>query len=75
MLGHAPDSLDIDAPFTSYGMDSILALDTTRAIETDLGSLSKTLFFEHENVRQLSDYLLDEHADRLAACAWFAQAG
>ncbi|CAJ3337977.1 polyketide synthase, type I [Burkholderia pseudomallei] len=75
VLGHAPDSLDIDAPFTSYGMDSILALDTTRAIETDLGSLSKTLFFEHENVRQLSDYLLDEHADRLAACAWFAQAG
>ncbi|WP_154234595.1 acyl carrier protein, partial [Burkholderia pseudomallei] len=36
VLGHAPDSLDIDAPFTSYGMDSILALDTTRAIETDL---------------------------------------
>ncbi|WP_186156868.1 SDR family NAD(P)-dependent oxidoreductase [Burkholderia gladioli] len=72
VLGHAPERLDIHAPFASYGMDSILALDTTRAIEAELGSLSKTLFFEHENVQQLADHLVDEHAERLAAHGWFA---
>ncbi len=68
VLGHAPSALAADAAFSRYGLDSILALDIIRKLEEDLGGLSKTLFFEYENIRQLASYLLEDYADRLATC-------
>jgi len=65
VLGHAPAKLAAEAAFSSYGMDSILALDIIRALELDLGSLSKTLFFEYENIRELGSYLREEYAEAL----------
>jgi acyl transferase domain-containing protein/enoyl-CoA hydratase/carnithine racemase len=49
-----------------YGIDSILALDLTRALERSFGPLPKTLFFEYQNIRELADYLVRLQAPRLA---------
>ncbi|WP_050486703.1 SDR family NAD(P)-dependent oxidoreductase [Streptomyces sp. CNS654] len=58
--------IDPAAPFDRFGIDSVLALSVTNRLESDFGSLSKTLFFEHRTVAELSAYFLDAHADRLA---------
>ncbi|MEO3712424.1 amino acid adenylation domain-containing protein, partial [Roseateles flavus] len=53
------DRIETDASFASYGTDSIMAMALIRELEKDLGSLPKTLFFEHEDIEELSAYLLE----------------
>jgi polyketide synthase PksN len=48
--------LDPDENLERYGMDSIKALQVLRSIEPELGPLSKTLFFEHQTLRELAGY-------------------
>ncbi|CAL9331576.1 SDR family NAD(P)-dependent oxidoreductase [Streptomyces sp. Tu 3180] len=55
--------IDAAAPFEQFGIDSVLALSLTNRLETEFGSLSKTLFFEHRNLHELSAYFLQAHAD------------
>ncbi|UMR33393.1 SDR family NAD(P)-dependent oxidoreductase [Massilia sp. MB5] len=50
------------AQMESYGIDSILVLDLTRALEKVFGSLPKTLFFEYQTIDALSGYFLQQHA-------------
>ncbi|MFI6847349.1 SDR family NAD(P)-dependent oxidoreductase [Kitasatospora sp. NPDC050467] len=57
--------IDPGAPFERFGIDSVLALAVTNRLETDFGSLSKTLFFEHQSIDALSGYFLDAHAGAL----------
>jgi acyl transferase domain-containing protein/D-arabinose 1-dehydrogenase-like Zn-dependent alcohol dehydrogenase/acyl carrier protein/SAM-dependent methyltransferase len=52
-------------PFERYGIDSILALKLTNELEKTFGSLSKILFFEHQNLRSLSDYFIENHRTQL----------
>ncbi|NGO11411.1 SDR family NAD(P)-dependent oxidoreductase [Streptomyces sp. HC44] len=59
--------IDPAAPFERFGIDSVLALSVTNRLEVDFGSLSKTLFFEYENVHELSAYFLRAHADAVRA--------
>ena len=59
------DRLDVDAPFENYGMDSIMAMDLTSFLEQRFSALSKTLFFEVQNVRTLSEYFIDNHRETL----------
>ncbi|MEU5718132.1 SDR family NAD(P)-dependent oxidoreductase [Streptomyces sp. NPDC020403] len=61
---HVPGHrIDAAAPFERFGIDSVLALSVTNRLETDFGSLSKTLFFEYQNLQELSAYFLRSHAD------------
>ncbi len=48
-------------PFDDYGFDSILALQMTKELENSLGSLPKTLFFEHQDLLSLNRYLVQHH--------------
>jgi acyl transferase domain-containing protein/NAD(P)-dependent dehydrogenase (short-subunit alcohol dehydrogenase family) len=57
--------IDAATSFTEYGMDSITALDLIRALEADLGSVTKTLFFEYENIDELSAYLVKDYRAKL----------
>jgi acyl transferase domain-containing protein len=58
--------VDPGAALEQYGIDSILAMRLTERLEETFGSLSKTLFFEYQTIRELSDYFLAQHATRLA---------
>ncbi|MGJ7907989.1 SDR family NAD(P)-dependent oxidoreductase [Actinopolyspora sp. H202] len=61
----AEHRIDPAAPFERFGIDSVLALTITNRLEADFGSLSKTLFFEHRSIDELSDYFLRSHTDTL----------
>lgn len=50
-----------DTPLDEYGFDSILAMQMTNELEKSLGSLSKTLFFEHHDLQSLNSYLVENH--------------
>ncbi|WP_148027937.1 acyl carrier protein, partial [Burkholderia pseudomallei] len=54
-----PERIKTDASFASYGVDSIMAMALIAALEKELGSLPKTLFFEHETIEELGAYLLE----------------
>jgi polyketide synthase PksL len=59
--------LDPSAPLEDYGIDSVLAMDLTRQLEKSFGPLSKTLFFEHQTIDELTAYFVRAHAPVLAA--------
>jgi polyketide synthase PksJ/polyketide synthase PksN len=59
------ERIEADAPFEHYGLDSILALELTSALERIFGPLSKTLFFEYQTLSALSRHFAQAHRGRL----------
>jgi polyketide synthase PksN len=59
------DKIAFDTSFEKYGIDSILQVGIIEKLELATGELPKTLLFEHITLREVVDYLLREHADRL----------
>ncbi|MES2824532.1 MAG: SDR family NAD(P)-dependent oxidoreductase [Pseudomonadota bacterium] len=59
--------IDAQAPLENYGIDSILAMNLTGQLEKTFGPLSKTLFFEYQTIRELTDYLLKSHSEQIAS--------
>ncbi|WP_255298242.1 SDR family NAD(P)-dependent oxidoreductase [Brevibacillus dissolubilis] len=61
-----PENLiEADAPMEQYGIDSIMVTQLTNELEKTFGSLSKTLFFEYQNIADLSDYFVEEYREQL----------
>ncbi|SOD99165.1 non-ribosomal peptide synthetase [Spirosoma fluviale] len=54
-----------DEAFEQYGIDSVMILTLNEELEGYFGELPKTLFFEFQNLRELTDYFVDHHADGL----------
>lgn len=52
-------------PFDSFGIDSVMVMRLSSRLEADLGELPKTLFFEYQNIEDLSGYLLSHRRSRL----------
>ena len=59
------ERIDAEETFDSFGIDSMMAVRLTGALEEDLGPLPKTLFFEHRNLAELSDRLRRTHGEAL----------
>ncbi|WP_189457599.1 beta-ketoacyl reductase, partial [Aquimarina muelleri] len=59
--------IDPQESLEKYGIDSILAMKFTSQLEKTFGSLSKTLFFEYQNIRELTEYFVTSHPAQLAA--------
>ncbi|AXV78943.1 MULTISPECIES: SDR family NAD(P)-dependent oxidoreductase [Ralstonia solanacearum species complex] len=53
--------------FEVYGFDSIMAVGVTHALEKHLGSLPKTLLFEHVNIAGVVDHFAAKYRDHFAA--------
>ncbi|MFM9608161.1 SDR family NAD(P)-dependent oxidoreductase [Streptomyces niveiscabiei] len=56
VLEMAPGQLDPDLTFENYGVDSLVVLELTRALEAVYGPQSATLLFERITIRQLADH-------------------
>ncbi len=69
VLKVAPSRMDEAAPMESHGIDSIATVQLTRQLERTFGPLSKTLFFEYRNIRELAGYFLSAHAEKLRSAA------
>jgi len=61
-----PARIDPQEPLESYGIDSILVMQMTRALERGLDAVSSTLFFEHRTLQGLVDHFLSTQHDNLA---------
>ncbi|HEX9985331.1 MAG TPA: SDR family NAD(P)-dependent oxidoreductase [Thermoanaerobaculia bacterium] len=59
--------IDPRAAMENYGIDSILAMKLTNQLEKTFGSLSKTLFFEYQTIRELAGYFTSAHATQLTS--------
>ncbi|HTH49069.1 MAG TPA: SDR family NAD(P)-dependent oxidoreductase, partial [Candidatus Limnocylindria bacterium] len=62
-----PERLDSEAPLERYGLDSLMIMGLTSELEKTFGSLSKTLFFEHQSLKELADYFVSHHRTRVLA--------
>ncbi|MER6036912.1 SDR family NAD(P)-dependent oxidoreductase [Streptomyces sp. NPDC001835] len=56
VLEMPPDRLDPDLTFENYGVDSLVVLELTRALEAVYGPQPATLLFERITIRQLAGY-------------------
>ncbi|MGQ4416216.1 SDR family NAD(P)-dependent oxidoreductase, partial [Streptomyces sp. SAS_269] len=56
VLELAPDQLDPDLTFENYGVDSLVVLELTRALEGVYGPQPATLLFERITVRRLAEH-------------------
>ena len=65
ILKLSKERIDATAPMENYGIDSILIVQMTSALEKVFGPLSKTLFFEYQNIRDLTGYFLLSHTQPL----------
>ncbi|QTL38545.1 SDR family NAD(P)-dependent oxidoreductase [Xenorhabdus budapestensis] len=59
--------IDEEASMEKYGIDSILSIKMTEALEQDFGVLPKTLFFEYLTIRELAVYFVKHHHPVLLA--------
>lgn len=59
--------IETDAPMEHYGIDSIMTTQLTNELEKTFGSLSKTLFFEYQNIRELTGYFIKSYRDKLVS--------
>lgn len=60
------DSIEASTSFDSYGIDSFLALRMTKKLESKIGSISKSSFFEYQNLDELVEYLCKQHAESVS---------
>jgi len=61
--GVPADELEADVMFDKYGINSIMIVDLNRRLSDMFGSLSKTLFFEYQNLNELAEYFARNHSD------------
>jgi len=65
--------IDADASMEKYGIDSIMVMELTSQLEKTFGSLPKTLFFEYQNIRELTGYFRHAHREKLHELIGFEQ--
>jgi acyl transferase domain-containing protein/aryl carrier-like protein len=61
-----------DTAFQDLGIDSVMVQELVARLERRLGPLSKTLFYEYRNVRELASFLAAEFPRQLAEPATMA---
>lgn len=64
-LKRPQEKIDSDESFERYGADSILLTELTGQLERSFGSLPNTLLYEHQTVRELSQYFSRQQPERL----------
>jgi acyl transferase domain-containing protein/NAD(P)-dependent dehydrogenase (short-subunit alcohol dehydrogenase family) len=60
-------SVGAEVEFSDFGLDSIMIINLNTGLERDLGSISKAVYFDHRTLRELTEYFVFNHADRLRA--------
>ncbi|MCP3924333.1 MAG: SDR family NAD(P)-dependent oxidoreductase, partial [Desulfobacterales bacterium] len=59
------NKIETETPFEKYGIDSVTIMGLTSQLEKIFGELSKTLFFEYQNIKELSAYFIENHRQKL----------
>ncbi|MDX8047239.1 SDR family NAD(P)-dependent oxidoreductase [Gracilibacillus sp. S3-1-1] len=64
-LGGAVEEIDLEVTFEEYGIDSIMIHHFNARLESEFGSISKTLFFEYRCLKDLIDYFVQNNVQLL----------
>ncbi|MFF4407200.1 SDR family NAD(P)-dependent oxidoreductase [Streptomyces sp. NPDC001404] len=67
--------IDPEASLEDYGIDSVMAMDLTRALEEVFGSLSKTLLFEYQSIEALAGHFVTAHRQKVRSLVPTASSG
>ncbi|AWD13173.1 hypothetical protein B9C53_06495 [Bacillus velezensis] len=59
------DKIRNDETFSKFGIESVAIMGMTKTMEEKLGDLSKTLFFEYNNINELAEYLVNYKKEAL----------
>ncbi|TYQ17735.1 UNVERIFIED_CONTAM: phosphopantetheine binding protein [Acetivibrio alkalicellulosi] len=59
------NQIDKQVLLQEYGLDSIKILDLNQKLEDDFSELSKTLFYEHQTIHQLTQYFMKNHKEEI----------
>jgi acyl carrier protein len=63
-----PNTVDVDKPFRSLGLDSIAAVDLSAKLEDWLGcELSPTVSYDYPTIAKLSEHVVSLRGGREAA--------
>ncbi|MDM5187017.1 SDR family NAD(P)-dependent oxidoreductase [Bacillus sp. DX4.1] len=54
-----------EEPFEKYGIDSVIIMRMIHHLEKQFGELSKTLYFEYQSIKELSNYFIKNHKQNL----------
>ncbi|MEY8355389.1 SDR family NAD(P)-dependent oxidoreductase [Lachnospiraceae bacterium 54-53] len=60
-----PEMIEDNEPFETYGLDSVMIVTMNRELAEHFQDLSKTLLFEYKNLRELTEYFVENHKQRL----------
>ncbi len=66
-IGLAPERIDSSDRLDSFGIDSLMIHRINARLESDLGALPKTLFYEHETIGDIARFLVRQSREALAA--------
>jgi amino acid adenylation domain-containing protein len=61
--------IDPTAALELYGINSLMVYRLNARLDQEIGQISKTLFFEHRTLRDLAEYLAENHRHRLSRIA------
>ncbi|WP_139487920.1 SDR family NAD(P)-dependent oxidoreductase [Brevibacillus dissolubilis] len=65
-ISQLPEELiDPEDHLENYGIDSVMVMQLTEEMEKVFGTLSKTLFFEYQNLGELASYFVESHRNEL----------
>ncbi|MEE7625164.1 amino acid adenylation domain-containing protein [Methylobacter sp. Wu8] len=64
-LKYPVSEIRTDESLDFYGIDSMMVMELTAALEKPFGPLSKTLFFEYQTLAELVDYFLEAQRSNL----------
>ncbi|WP_295926418.1 SDR family NAD(P)-dependent oxidoreductase [uncultured Xanthomonas sp.] len=68
-VGLGPHDIDPNAPLENYGIDSVMIVKLTGHLEVAFGAVSKTLFFEYQDVASLAEHLAETFPEAAQALA------
>ncbi|GAX59141.1 beta-ketoacyl synthase [Candidatus Scalindua japonica] len=67
ILNDSNMTIELDKNFMDLGVNSTSLIETTRKLEKDLRiELYPTLFFEYQNIKELTDYFYQEHKGKIS---------
>lgn len=66
------DEIDAELALEKYGIDSVMVMALNEKLESVFGDLSKTLFYEYQNISSLAKYFGEHHADAVNRVASIA---
>ncbi|WP_075187490.1 SDR family NAD(P)-dependent oxidoreductase [Teredinibacter haidensis] len=60
------ERFDLTSNFQTFGFDSVVMIDMVNVLEKEFEGLPRTLFFENQNLNDLSEYLLSEYGQNFS---------